>query len=274
MMERDLKHTNLSPTSSGPIPGANLHLDLNGRVWVNNDQYRVDILDPVSEVVTPLEMLEPRLKGKMIKVRGNDAKGVIWGTADENILFTYDGQFHLVEPQPGNGWELKNNYIFPSPWGTLLSVRDKALAELDNEGCLLNSYPMTEAGFGSITSTDSSVLLVELQWLPGNVAFNAVIFGVKKNAPPKPVTLSYHGKPFSFNEIKNTNAYIGVSRDAQGRLWVSFMRRLLVFDAKGELIAEVPTSNDYWQYFEATKIFFDKQGQAGRKLKRAFMWSR
>jgi signal transduction histidine kinase/ligand-binding sensor domain-containing protein len=246
---------------------ANLHIDLNGKVWVNNDQYQVDILDPVSEVVTPLEVLEPRLKGKSIRVRGSDAKGVIWGTADENILFTYDGHFHIVEPIPGDGWELKSNFIFPSPWGTLLSVRGKALVEFDSKGRLSNNYPMTAADFGSATSTDSSVLLVKFQWLPGKQGFDAVIFEVKKNAPPKLMTLNFNGKPISFTEIESTFPYISVNRDALGRIWVSFLSRLLVFDPKGELIAEVPVGNDYWQHFQASKIFFDNQGQAWVRAK-------
>ncbi|MCU0345862.1 MAG: ATP-binding protein [Saprospiraceae bacterium] len=246
---------------------ANLQIDLNGKVWVNNDQYQVDVLDPISEVVTPLEVLEPRLKGKSIKVRGRDAKDVIWGTADENILFTYDGQFHMVEPLPGNGWEMKSNFVFPSPWGTFLSIQNKALAELDNEGCLLNYYPMTEADFGSVTSTDSSVMLVKFQQLSGNQGFNAVFYEVKKSSPPKLIGLNNRKHPFSFTKLESNFAAVSANRDTEGRLWVSFLKRLMVFDKKGELIAEVPVGKDYWQDVQASNIFFDNQGQAWVRAK-------
>ncbi|MCC6725611.1 MAG: hypothetical protein IT258_13975 [Saprospiraceae bacterium] len=246
---------------------ADLYLDVNGNIWVNNEQRQVDIFNPLTETVTPIESLVPQFGGKFVKIRGIDGKGVIWGTVDEDVIFTYDGRFHVAAANPLHRWEKKAAYMFPSPWGTLFSARGKALLEFDSSGLLLNNYPMEQTEFGSANPTDSSVLLVKYRHLPGKEGFNALFYEVKKNEPPKPITLNYHGLPFYFTDLESNYATIGANRDTYGHLWVSFNKYLLVFDQCGEIIAEVPEAKEYWRHFQASSIFFDTQGQAWVRAK-------
>ncbi len=241
---------------------AYLTLDLNGQIWVSNDQSRVDIIDPVSEVVTPLEELDAQFIGKNIRVLGCDRSGVVWGLTDESTIFTYDGQFHLAVPESTDRSKMRADYLFLSPWGTMFWSRGKSLMEFDNRGRLLNNYPMPVSDFGSATQTDSSVLIVRYDRPTDKKDIEAQFFEVKKGVPPLPIALNYHNKRFSFKEIESSYADIGINRDAHGRLWVSFLKHLLVFDKNGELITEATAGNDYWRHFEAARVFFDNQGQA------------
>jgi signal transduction histidine kinase len=242
---------------------AYLFLDVKGNIWANNDRGQVDIIDPLNDVVMPLEGLMPRFKGKSVRLRGRDSRGVIWGTVENELVFRYDGRFHFFNAAFFNKEIDKVDNIFPSPWGTLLFARPTVLLEYDSLGNQLNAYPMPMQELTSFSITGSSVVIVRYEHLQGGKNSVAHFWELKECAAPELLKFSRQGKLFLFkDEISSAYASIGASRDAQGRFWVSYLNQLLVFGQRGELIAEAPTQKDYWQYLEANKIFFDMQGQA------------
>ncbi len=242
---------------------AYLLLDVKGNIWANNERRQVDIIDPLNDVVMPLEELMPRFKGKSVRLRGRDSSGVIWGTVENELVFRYDGRFHFFSAAIFNIEIDKIDNIFPSSWGTFLFARPTVLLEYDSLGNQLNAYPMPIQELKSFNITGSSVVMVRFEHLQGGKNSIAHFWELKECTAPELLQFSQQGKPFLFKDEKVSGyASIGANRDAQGRLWVSYLNQLLVFDQRGELIAEAPAQKDYWQHLESWSVFFDRQGQA------------
>lgn len=241
-----------------------LCLDVNGRIWVNNDQNQIDIIDPITEVVTPIDELMPEFAGRAFKIRGNDRLNRIWGTVDNDIVFNFDGKFHIIDhilPIASQA-EKRISEFFVSPWGSLFLVGAKGLWEYDVTGRQLNFFELPLLEFGSVNLGDSSIMMVSYQRLPNDQGLRAMFWELTRNSPPCPLLFKDNGKPLYFAPTTSSFPSIGFNQDEQGRFWMAFLNELMVFEKDGNLIAKKLINEEFWRSLESEQIFFDTQGQA------------
>lgn len=239
-----------------------LHLDVNGKLWINNDQLQVDILDPATETVTPLEQLAPELAGKSVQLLRNDRAGDVWGIVNNEYAFRYDGKLQYIAEPPPKELSRRFHIKFSTPWGTLFLADINGFKEFDIEAKQLNEYPMPAKSYCSAAHTDSSVLVGSFKALPSGLDYALQFWEIKQNKPPRLIEFTQNGQPYAFPVIQDRAAAIAANFDLQGRIWVVLTNHLMVFNKDGELLAENEIPSNFWQQFDAWSIFFDTQNQA------------
>ena len=233
--------------------------DRNGLLWLAclapppGPIQLIDIFDPVTEKVTPLEaLLQPPFSGVDIAELQSDPSGNIFILLQDGQVYRYDGKA-FTRPL---------NYMAGGPLQLAVSNRgqaallnkDKAIL-FDSLGKILHQASLPEAADFIRAGKDQF-------WVgkhhPGE---GPSLWAIRPGQAPQPVYFrDASGQPVEYDWRGGFNN--PVYPDAEGRWWVFANERLLLFDPEGTFLCDISSAvKDTWLPFPVY-ISFDRRHTA------------
>ncbi|MBI1226567.1 MAG: hypothetical protein GC192_15145 [Bacteroidetes bacterium] len=254
---------NFNANNSGLRSESRIYLakDSNGRIWANNTNGAVDIIDPFKERIVKLEDLYPRFAKQPVKILQNTHEGEVWGIFGQDSLLHYDSSLHTfgIAPDFSNGDQQADPV--PSFSNSLYYAVENHLGEYDLRGKLLKDYP--DVGHYSASyRLDSSILFLSYSHVVNNhLEVEPKVWKLNNGGRPELLKLTHGNMPFTV-KLRDSNFWsVSINEDSQGRIWLLLQDRLFVFGKDGKLLAEAPSFKDFDVQINSKSIFFGRQGE-------------